>query len=1091
MATTGTATVMFTDLVGSTGLRSRLGDEAADAVRRTHDTLLRSAVERCSGRLVKGLGDGGMATFAAASDAVAAACEVQQAADVHNRRSTGDRIELRIGLSAGDVLWEGDDCFGRPVIEASRLCGEAVAGQVLASDVVRLLTRSADGSRFRAAGPRELKGLDGTVETYELLWEPLPALPVAAGQPELPELLARGGGLAFAGRQSQTDAALQLWKSALAGERQALLLSGEPGIGKTRLAAEVARHAHAAGATVLYGRCEESLGAPYQPFAEALDQHVRALPPDELAPQLGRYPEELSRLAPTLPALLPELGSPLSSDAETERYRLFEAVAAWLTAAAAPRGLVLVLDDLHWAARPTLVLLQHVLHATGGARLLILGTYRDTDLGRTHPLSGLLADLRRAPDVTRMALGGLDLDGVVRLVAEAAGHELDEAGESLAAAVHAETEGNPFFVGEVLRHLRETKAVYLQDGRWVSDRSVAEIGIPEGIREVVGRRVDRLSADANAALPVAAVVGRDFQLEVVARAAGLTEDVVVAGLEEATAARLVEETGVGCYRFSHALVRSTLYDELSATRRARLHARVAEELERSSPDDVVALAHHFAAATVAGDLDKAARYSCAAGELAVEQLAHDAAVVYYAQTLELLEEAGAARDVRWCEALLGLGEAQLRTGDPAYRDTLFEAAAVATELCDDRRLVRAALTNNRGFWSIAGEVDDERIRLLEQALAVLQPGDPDRARVLGRLATELMFTDDRGHREQLTREAIAEARRTGDPLVLMDVLASTGPARYTVWTVDEGVAHTQELLAMAEEHGDPYRLTIAHLWRFAMEFFLGRDPELLEHSIASAERLAAELRQPILLWFTGVWRAMHTQMAGRLDEAAALAERAFEMGQAIGQPDAWTWYSGQLVSFANDRGELATYADVIEQEVRSSPGLPVWEVTLARTFAETGRLDEVREIVERLVDLETRTVRLPQDIVWIFGVANLLVLSVELGDEERVALLYEQLLPYGHLMTNVGVAYSGSAELQLGIGAAALGRLDDAVAHLERAVAAHERLGARIFLGRSYAELARVLAARGDHDAAQAAATQATALADETGSQMIRRRIPT
>jgi class 3 adenylate cyclase/tetratricopeptide (TPR) repeat protein len=1094
MRGTGTATVMFTDLVDSTGVRSRLGDDAAEDLRRTPDQLLRDSVAAHGGTLVKWLGDGGMATFVSASEAVSAAITTQQQIDLHNRRAAQHRLDIRIGLSAGDVLWEAEDCFGRPVIEASRLCGEAEAGQVLVSDVVRLLSRSGDGAGFRSCGSMELKGLDRPVLAHEVVWEPLSVLPTANGQPELPELLTGRGRLGFTGRDGQMTEAQLIWKQALTGDRQALLVSGEPGIGKTRLAGEIALEAHRQGASVLYGRCEENLGAPYQPFAEALDHLLRFVPQEHLRDQLGRYPEELTRLNPDLTEVVSDLAPPLASDAETERYRLFEAIASWLSAAAAPRGLVLVLDDLHWAARPTLTLLQHVLHATGGARLLIIGTYRDTDLGRTLPLSALLADLRRSPGVTRVALSGLDRDGVAQLVADAAGHDLDSAGQSLATAVHGETEGNPFFVGEVLRHLRETRAIYQVDGRWVSDLTVGQLGIPEGIREVVGRRLDHLSTEANEVLPVAAVIGREFRLDLLARVASLPEDLVVSGLDEACRARLLEETGVGCYRFSHALVRSTLYEELSATRRARVHAQVARALEESTPDDAVALAHHYAEATVAGDLQKAAAYSQLAGDQAMGQLAHDQAVGYYAQTLELLAEAPNPDQASRTEALLALGEAQRRSGDAAFRETLLSAAALARQIGDTDRLVRAAIANGRGFWSMAGQVDRERIEVLEEALARLGDDDtPERARLLGRLASELMFTDDRALRERLSDEAVAVARRSGDVTALADVLTEGGPANYTPWSVQRAAAAMRELLELVPSLNDPYRVAIAHLWSYIVSVFVGADPAIGNAQLEAAVRIGRDLGQPTVQWLTTFWRATQAQTEGRSADALALAEEALTMGQASGQPDAWTWYAGQLTTVYRETSQLGELVDAIEQEVVTHPGLPAWEIVLAQAMCEVGRDDEARAIVRRFVDCQAGTVHLPEDVLWIFSVAALSGLAAGLGESDALTVLYDELLPFRHLTVHGGVAFYGSAEHHLGVAAAALGRADEALQHLEQAIATHERLGARFFLGLSHAELARLLRARnsaGDQERAVASESLARELAEQTGGASILTRLP-
>src|SRR5438067_3894811 len=312
-----TAIVVFTDLVGSTELRSRLGEDAAEELRRHHDRLIVGAVEGNRGRLVKNLGDGVMATFTGASDALGAAVAIQQALDRYNRSGSSDvPLEVRIGASAGDVVFEGDDCFGTPVIEAARLCGAARGGQILASELVRGLAR-AGGGMFTPIGSLELKGLTEPISVVEVGWEALPQSSVP-----LPTFLTDIGRI-FVGRDGDLDRLGQLWKEAAAGELRVALLAGEPGVGKTRLAAELARLVHDDGATVLAGRGDEDLGVPYQPFVEALRTFVGHMSPGDLAARLGRYPGELARILPEVAERLPGVAPPLRSDPETERYRLF------------------------------------------------------------------------------------------------------------------------------------------------------------------------------------------------------------------------------------------------------------------------------------------------------------------------------------------------------------------------------------------------------------------------------------------------------------------------------------------------------------------------------------------------------------------------------------------------------------------------------------------------------------------------------------------------------------------------------------------------------------------------------------------------
>ena len=394
-----TAIVVFTDLVGSTELRSRLGEDAAEEVRRNHDRLIAGAIEANRGRLVKNLGDGMMATFTGASDALTAAVAIQQALDRHNRSGSSDvPLEVRIGVSAGDVAFEEADCFGTPVIEAARLCAAAGGGKILVTDVVRVLAGTGGGHQLAPAGALDLKGLPAPVPACEVAWEPLPqsSLP-------MPALLTDVGRI-FVGRDREFERLGQLWKEAAAGERRVALLAGEPGVGKTRLAAELAGRVHDGGATVLAGRCDEDLGVPYQPFVEALRHFGEHCLEEKLGPGLGRYAGDLIRLVPEIEQRVPDVPPPLRSDPETERYRLFDAAAAWLAAVSAEEPLLLVLDDLQWAAKPTLLLLRHVVRSPEARRVLVLGIYRDTELGHDHPLVEVLADLRRQGGVERLSL---------------------------------------------------------------------------------------------------------------------------------------------------------------------------------------------------------------------------------------------------------------------------------------------------------------------------------------------------------------------------------------------------------------------------------------------------------------------------------------------------------------------------------------------------------------------------------------------------------------------------------------------------------------------------------------------------------------
>ncbi len=770
----GTITVVFTDLVDSTSLRQRLGDDRADEVCREHDRLVRHATAALGGTEVKALGDGFMLVFDAAAKAVGAAVAMHQAVDRFSRRAP-TAVQIRIGMSAGDVAWEGDDCFGTPVVEASRLCDAAKGGQILVADVVRLLAGSRGGHRFDPVGALELKGLTEPLAVSEICWEP--AVP---RHQTLPTALMPSGQGRFVGRAAERERLSAAWKSAAAGTRRVVLISGEPGVGKTRLAAELARAADQQGAIVLYGRCDEDLGVPYQPFVEAFRPYVASCEAEELAEQVARYGGDLARLVPELGERVADLPDALRADPETERYRLFDAVMFFLDKMTAARPVVVVLDDLHWAAKPTLLLLRHLTRAEWTGSFLLLGTYRESDLSRTHPLAEMLADLRRGLDVERVALRGLDMEEVEEFVRAAAGQDLDAEGAWLARMLHDETEGNPFFMGQVLLHLVESGAIIEREGRWLRAVPADEIGIPEGVREVVGRRLARLRSATNEVLVAAAVIGRDFDRDVLTSALDTDREAVLDALEEAEEAHLIT-TGDGPrgrYSFVHALVRSTLYEEVPTTRRLRQHRRIGEALEATDVDrHLDELAYHFAEAAALGETAKAVDYGRRAASRAVERLAYEEAAINYERALASLDpESADDRQLR-AELFIELGRVLWMFGERAHaRDELAMALSLARETDRGDLLADAAITSGGvRAWTEAGLVDDHLVQLLEESLDALPSGDSSRrAMVTGRLAAELYFLPGSiERRRKLSAESIAMARRLDDASTLAYVLNAT------------------------------------------------------------------------------------------------------------------------------------------------------------------------------------------------------------------------------------------------------------------------------------------------------------------------------
>jgi predicted ATPase len=644
-----------------------------------------------------------MVVFDGAAQSLACAVQMQQAVDSRNRRAE-EKLGVRIGASVGDAKFDDGDYYGEAVVEAARLCDRASGGQIIVTDLVYRLGGSRDGHVFEFLGGLELKGIAEPVQAFELRWEPAPVTGIV-----LPERLRRLPATAFVGREAERARMAELWGEARGGSRRVALLSGEPGMGKTRLATHLAHEVHYEGSTVLYGRCDEDLGVLYQPWVEALSHLVKEAPDSVLESHVERAGSDLARLIPVLRDRLPELPSPRESDQETERYLMYAAVVGLLEEAGGEEPLLLILDDLHWADVPTLWLLRHVVGAGSSMSVMVVGTFRDSELSRDHPLTSLLAGLHRERGVQRIKLSGLDPEDVQALMEAAAGQELDQDGRALAAEITRETAGNPFFTEEMLRHLAESGAIVQgEDGRWRLTGSLVDLGLPQSVREVIGERVERLGADARTALGAAAVIGRDFDLDLLLALVELPQMQLLDLLDKAITASLLRESSerAGRFTFTHALVEHTLYEDLGRTRRTLLHRRVAEELEQRYGADpgqrVGELAGHWAAAVLAADTAKAIKYARLAADRALEQLAPQEAVRWYRQALDLQDQTRGADRTERCELLVGLGEAERQVGDPAFRETLLDAAALARELHDTERLGRAVLANSRGLVSRHG-----------------------------------------------------------------------------------------------------------------------------------------------------------------------------------------------------------------------------------------------------------------------------------------------------------------------------------------------------------------------------------------------------
>jgi hypothetical protein len=571
-----------------------------------------------------------MVAFASTADAVRCAVAMQQAA----AQQRGERLAIRVGMNVGEVLQQktGSGYFGTPVVVARRLCDQAAAGQILCSQAVSLLLVGRAAFAFRELGAVELKGIAEKVGVYEVEYEAEPAAGLFVQAP-------------FVGRRSEMARLEARLEQARSGNGAVVMVVGEPGIGKTRTLEEFSAHARQQGARVVWGRCYEGEGAPpFGPFAEAVTDYAKALPPEELEKDLASYGPALSVLAPLLRSWLPDLPAPVPLQPDEERWRLLDAVTQFFLAASQRAPIVLVLDDLHWSDAGTVAMMRHTARFAARGRILIVGAYRDVELDRQHPLADALGALRREATYERIVLHGLGEGEVSELLQAIASQEVPAV---LVRALHAETEGNPFFLREVLLHLAEEGKLYRSEGRWRSDYSVEELGIPEGVREVIGRRLSRLSKEANRLLAAASGSAGAFHLGVAAGAAALEENVALDALDEALGAQLLRATGdPEVYDFTHALIRHTLYGELSPARQVRLHRRLAEEMERVYTDRAEhagEIARQWHRSSAIQGAERGVPHCLTAADAAEKAAAYEEAAGFLTMALDLLPEDDARR----------------------------------------------------------------------------------------------------------------------------------------------------------------------------------------------------------------------------------------------------------------------------------------------------------------------------------------------------------------------------------------------------------------------------------------------------------------
>lgn len=900
-----------------------------------------------------------------------------------------------------------------------------------------------------------------------------------------PALSLESGEEAFIGRDDVLARLRERYACAQEGTRQFVLLCGESGIGKTRLASEFAREAHGRGAIVLYGRSDAETLVPYQPFVAAIEHYLAGCGAGDLARELDAELSELGRLLPGLRRQIPTLREPLAVEPEMRRFRLFNAVVNVLAYVARDDPVVLVLDDLQWADTSTALLLRHTVQEIQGVKLLVLGTLRDVEPCLADPLADLLARPQRGFE--RLSLQGLDASETAAFVMARQGRST--ADDALGVLQEA-TGGNPLLLEETLKSLAESEP----SAEGVSVQAVRRVGVPEGAKYVIGRRLERLTAGTQRVLADASVLGAEFDVRVLEAVAEPAAERVIPALEEAETAGLVREVpdAFDRFSFSHALVRDALREGQSTARRRRLHRRIGEALEaiaESSPVHPAELAHHFLESREPGDsTEKALRYSIEAGDRAAESLAYEDAANHYRCGLSLLERSPDGRER--CALLLKLGGVELRQGAPGARATFEQAAELARRHELPRQLGQAAL----GFasrYTEVGVVDEEGIALLRAALRGLDD-EPSalRAELTARLAESLHFAPEQGESAALSQQALVMAREAGDTHALVAALESRHAALLHVEHLDERLRLSQELIDLAERVEERELKALGHHWRI-YDLLEAADVEGARRERHALDELARQLRQPLYEHFAAGWEVVWAHMAGEVDRVEGLAQRFYELGLQAQARDTETIYRAQLIALRRREERLSDFVSIVQAAVAAHPALLAWRAVLPLAHLASGNFQAAVAEIEWLA--HDGFSRVHRDMFWFTTICVLAETCALIRDNERAPVLYEMLLPYQHRNVQVTQAACwGSCERFLGLLAAAMGRWDVASGHFESAIAKNESgglPGAASLVRRDYAEMLVARGAEGDRDRAVSLLQEPLEAAERAGMEQLSARI--
>jgi class 3 adenylate cyclase/DNA-binding CsgD family transcriptional regulator/tetratricopeptide (TPR) repeat protein len=1098
-------------------------DEAAtlaalDAAR----AVFRERIEASRGRVIDMAGDSVLAVFETASGAVDAGLAIQQALCRADPAVRGTRLQFRIGVHLGDVIEKHDGTvYGDGVNIAARLQAIAEPGGVVVSDALRSVVGGRADASFSDKGRQSLKhigrpigafavrpagaadeaaGAGGRAGRGEAGAQP-PAAAAATPAPDAPEAVAPRAGerprALFVGRAPELAQLSAALGTARKGFGRVVLLAGSGGIGKTRLAQQIAQQAEREGVTALWGRCLEEAGAPpYWPWRQLIRSHLRGAGAADAAQILGSGLAEIAGIVPEVAERFEVPAPPATLDAAQSatqsRFRLFDAVAGFWRRAAARAPLLLIFEDLHWADATSLRLFGFLASELDDLAMLVIGTYRDTGLSRSHPLFETLADLTRSTACERIELMGLSVDESAAFTA-AASH--GAVGAGLARALHQRTEGHPLFLEETLRYLIAARTPGAAEAG-IDDAQLLT-KIPSGVREVIGKRLNRLSLPTVRHLSMAACIGRSFDLSLLAELeTENSEDALLAALEEALAEHLIEPVPDGHgFRFAHALIRETLYDEMLGVRRARLHLRIGEALERRlGGDDAGAwpqLAYHFSEAG-AGAAAKALDYARRAGAHAGRLLAFEEAARLHDVALQLLQRDFAADLAQRCDVLLALGDARrwCATAEAAS-DCYLHAAALARQIGLGTAFVRAAIGYAYSSTQ-AGHSGEPAVALLQEAIAQHHGDDAVQVELAARLCVAYVYCDRAEEAMQAHRRAVALAREIGDARSLFVALAAIATSVYWPALLRERLAADREAWAIVEARDLRGQELLPLVAYYLCDLIHAGDVARLAQLRAQSLRLCVQWRAPYWLSICRHIEVLIAISEGRFDDAERWAVLALREGRGVAEDKAIGAFGMQMFCLRREQGRLHEALPMLQQFVRDTPDAQTWKPGLALVYAEL----DMREPCEaEYAGLGWQHMAgSPTDAGRLTTAIFAAEVCIHLRDAGRAALLYDALRDRAgtNLLGDTSGPCLGCADRLLGSLATLMGQWDAAQRHFEAALAMDAATGWKVWLAHShyrYAQMLHLRARPGDMEKARALLAQAQALGSTLGMQTLVARV--